>query len=182
MARHYDKLIRYYDSWFADLMDERKGFTPEECWQVMIAIRECQREGNTKPIENLPATIARGLSMATLIEQVEIILDKINGASYRGKKGAQAQKIALSAEAAAAAEEQRTKNEAKEKYEESMAAFYKMTREKFNLSSYDIYKLDGDQSELLKRIYEADKEANALQFDKWLKYRGLTELNKRAAQ
>lgn len=175
MARHYDKLIRFYDSWFADLEDERKGFTPAECWQVMKAIRDCQREGTTEPLENLPATIARGLSMATLIEQVEIILEKMSGASARGKKGSQAQKIVLTAEQAAAAEEKKKQEEAKKIYEQHMAAFYEMVKTKFGMGGYELYVYDGDREDLLRRIYAEDHAANQLSFEKWKIYRRLTD-------
>ena len=66
MPRTYDRLIRYYDSWFGDLLDPDKGFTPEECGAVIIAIRECQRELNLEPLKNLPLNIKRGLQMRTL--------------------------------------------------------------------------------------------------------------------
>lgn len=70
MPRKYDRTIRYYDSWFGDLLDPNKQFTPAECWSVILAIRDCQLKGSLEPLDALPISVRRGLSMATLGEQI----------------------------------------------------------------------------------------------------------------
>lgn len=87
MARNYDRLIKYYDSWFDDLLDPDKGFTMDEIAQVLIAIRECQQKFNLEPLKNLPREIRRGLSMATLSEQILRICERTQNIIERGSKG-----------------------------------------------------------------------------------------------
>lgn len=77
MARTYDRIIRYYDSWFADLMDEEKQFSAEEICAVLLAVRECQRVNNLVPLDALPASVRRGLSMATMREQILRINERV---------------------------------------------------------------------------------------------------------
>lgn len=90
MPRKYDRTIRYYDSWFADLLDEEKAFTAEECWQVMLAIRECQLDGSLEPLNNLPLSIRRALSMATMGEQIIRQLERSENMRKRGSAGGRA--------------------------------------------------------------------------------------------
>lgn len=90
MPRKYDRTIRYYDSWFADLLDEEKAFTAEECWQVMLAIRECQLDGSLEPLSNLPLSIRRALSMATMGEQIIRQLERSENMRKRGSAGGRA--------------------------------------------------------------------------------------------
>lgn len=87
MARNYDRLIRYYDSWFDDLSDPAKELTPEECWRVILALREAQHHGTTDPLRELPQSVRRALSMSTLIEQTERIIERCNNLRERGSKG-----------------------------------------------------------------------------------------------
>lgn len=87
MARNYDRLIRYYDSWFDDLADPDKELTPEECWRVILAVRDAQHIGSTQPLRELPQSIRRALSMSTLVEQVERIIERCNNLRERGSKG-----------------------------------------------------------------------------------------------
>lgn len=87
MPRNYDRMIRYYDSWFDDLCDPDKGFTGEECWAVLLAIRESQRQLNVDPIDNLPQMVKRGLQLHTLKEQVWRIIEKTESMRARGSKG-----------------------------------------------------------------------------------------------
>lgn len=87
MPRKYDRTIRYYDSWFADLTDPSKEFTAEECWQVMLAIRECQLQGTLAPLEQLPLSIRRALSMATMGEQITRQLERIESRRDASRKG-----------------------------------------------------------------------------------------------
>lgn len=83
-------MIRFYDSWFDDLNDPDKELTAEERWMVITAVRESQRVGSTSPMRELPLEVRRALSMATLIEQLERILERVEGARARGRKGAEA--------------------------------------------------------------------------------------------
>lgn len=87
MARHYDRLIRYYDSWFDDLKDPDKELSGDECWLVMLAIRDAQQLSSTEPLRNLPLSVRRALSMSTLIEQVERIIEKCDTMRQRGRLG-----------------------------------------------------------------------------------------------
>lgn len=89
MARKYDRMIRFYGSWLADLNDEEKAFTAEEKWQVVEAIFQSQLQESTEPLTNLPLSIRRALSMATMREQLERVLERNQGARDRGLKGAQ---------------------------------------------------------------------------------------------
>lgn len=97
MARHYDRLIRYYDSWFDDLQDQDKELTPGECWQVILAIRDAQQMSSTEPIRNLPLEIRRALSMSTLIEQVERIIERCDNMRQRGSLGGLTTKVSRAA-------------------------------------------------------------------------------------
>ena len=90
MPRTYDRLIRFYDSWFGDLLDPDKGFTPEECWNVILAVRECQREITLEPLKKLPLNIRRGLQMRTLETQIVKILEHTGRMAARGAAGGNA--------------------------------------------------------------------------------------------
>lgn len=89
MPRNYDRLIRYYDSWFDDIDSPEKELSGEEKWQVMVAIRECQRLMSAQPLRDLPLHIRRALSMATMVEQVERIIERCESARNRGSRGGQ---------------------------------------------------------------------------------------------
>lgn len=106
MARNYDRLIRYYDSWFDDINDQEKELSGEEKWQIMLALRECQRVMSADPLRNLPLNIRRALSMATMVEQLERIIERCESARNRGSKGGQST-------AAKAQEETRQENNIK---------------------------------------------------------------------
>ena len=119
MPRTYDRLIRLYDSWFGDLLDPDKGFTPEECWNVILAIRECQREVTLEPIKNLPLNIRRGLQMRTLETQIIKILEHTGRMAARGAAGGNAAQKAAQEKAKLAAEErERAREEQNKQYEE----------------------------------------------------------------
>lgn len=90
MPRNYDRLIRYYDSWFDDINDPDKELSGEEKWQILLALRECQRVMSADPLRKLPLRIRRALSMATMIEQVERIIERCESARSRGSRGGQA--------------------------------------------------------------------------------------------
>ena len=120
MPRNYDRLIRYYDSWFGDLLDPDKGFTPEECWSVIVAIRECQREITLEPLKNLPINIRRGLQMRTLETQILKILEHTGRMAARGSAGGNAAQKAAQERAKISAEIRERENEEREKkYQEA---------------------------------------------------------------
>lgn len=89
MPRNYDRLIRYYDSWFDDINDPEKELSGEEKWQILLALRECQRVMSADPLRELPLHIRRALSMATMVEQVERIIERCESARSRGSRGGQ---------------------------------------------------------------------------------------------
>lgn len=70
MPRKYDKTIRFYASWFGDLQDPEKEFTDAEKWQIVLTIARCQMQCSIEPLQSLPLTIRRALSMETLREQI----------------------------------------------------------------------------------------------------------------
>ena len=119
MPRTYDRLIRFYDSWFGDLLDPDKGFTPEECWSVIVAIRECQREITLEPLKNLPINIRRGLQMRTLETQIVKILEHTGRMAARGSAGGNAAQKAAQERAKIAAEErERQREEQNQRYDD----------------------------------------------------------------
>lgn len=87
MPRKYDKVIRYYSSWFADITDPEKEFTDHEIVQFFFAVRDCQVEESLEPLQNLPLSIRRALSMATIGEQVIRLVETSSSARNRGKNG-----------------------------------------------------------------------------------------------
>lgn len=135
MPRKYDRVIRFYASWFDDFTDPSKAFTPEELVQTFLAIRDAQLQGSIEPLENLPITIRRALSMATMGEQIMRLLERADRMRERGSKGGQAARAnQMSPEAQAAAQikkqmEDAAINEREEKYEHQKAA--KKTREEY---------------------------------------------------
>lgn len=119
MPRTYDRLIRLYDSWFGDLLDPDKGFTPDECWSVVLAIRECQREVTLEPLKNLPLNIRRGLQMRTLETQIVKILEHTGRMAARGSAGGNAAQKAAQERAKIQAEErERQREEQQKKYDD----------------------------------------------------------------
>lgn len=103
MPRKYDRVIRYYASWFDDLLDQDKELTPSECWEVMFAIKECQVNGTLEPLHNLPVSIRRALSLATMGEQITRLLERSERMRERGSKGGRATAERTPEERAAAA-------------------------------------------------------------------------------
>lgn len=87
MPRKYDKVIRYYSSWFADILDPEKEFTDHEIVQIFVAVRDCQIQESLDPLNNLPISIRRALSMATMGEQVIRLIETSNSAKTRGQNG-----------------------------------------------------------------------------------------------
>lgn len=132
MPRTYDRLIRFYDSWFGDLLDPDKGFTPEECWNVILAVRECQREITLEPLKKLPLNIRRGLQMRTLETQIVKILEHTGRMAARGAAGGNAAQKAAQERAKLNLEERERHNEElKKKWEE--AAKNAISREQYLL-------------------------------------------------
>lgn len=70
MPRKYDKTIRFYASWFGDLQDPEKEFSDAEKWQIVLTIARCQMQCSIEPLQSLPLSIRRALSMETLREQI----------------------------------------------------------------------------------------------------------------
>lgn len=87
MPRKYDRVIRYYASWFDDFMSADKEFSAEEFRAIILAIRDCQVNGSLEPLETLPITIRRALSMATMGEQILRILERAENMRARGSAG-----------------------------------------------------------------------------------------------
>lgn len=87
MARTYNHVIRFLESWFADLEDPSKEFTPEERWQVVQAIVKCQVDCSLEPLHSLPLVIRRALSVATMGEQLMAILDRADSYRRRARDG-----------------------------------------------------------------------------------------------
>lgn len=90
MARKYDRVIRYYASWFDDILDPAKEFTDAEFRQVILAIRDVQIQGKIDPLLALPISIRRALSMATLGEQIMRLLERSERMRARGSAGGRA--------------------------------------------------------------------------------------------
>ena len=142
MPRTYDRLIRLYDSWFGDLLDPDKGFTPEECWNVILAIRECQREITLEPLKSLPINIRRGLQMRTLETQILKILEHTGRMAARGAVGGNAAQKAAHEKAKIAEEErERQREEQNKKHEE-------MTKNSISREQYILWKEKGVINEM----------------------------------
>ena len=99
MPRKYDRIIRFYDSWFDDLSDQSKELSSDEQLQIIRAIRDAQVMMTSEPIRNLPLQIRRCLSVATLCEQIERMCERSERMRSRGRAGglAAAQHTALPA-------------------------------------------------------------------------------------
>lgn len=88
--RSYDRLIRFYASWFGDLMAESKEFTGEECWEVVKALYRAQEDENPDILDELPREIKRALSLETMKTQVAKIIASRRSSAERGRAGAAA--------------------------------------------------------------------------------------------
>lgn len=174
MPRTYDRLIRYYDSWFGDLLDPDKGFTPEECWTVIVAIRECQREITLEPLKNLPINIRRGLQMRTLETQIVKILEHTGRMAARGAAGGNAAQKAAQERAKIHAEErERQREEQKKQYEEQ-------DKNSISRAQYLLWREKGVLNEQGRPGPNwADRERYALPetIEKWKKYFGYSPKN-----
>lgn len=167
MPRTYDRLIRLYDSWFGDLLDQDKGFTPEECWNVILAIRECQREITLEPLKNLPLNIRRGLQMRTLETQIVKILEHTGRMAARGSAGGNAAQKAAQEKAKIQAEERERQRD------EQSKAFEEREKNAITKPQYDLWREKGVLDEMGKPGPNwADREQYALPetIEKWKKY------------
>lgn len=117
MPRKYDKVIRYYSSWFDDIMDPEKEFTDSEIVQIFVAVKDCQVQESLDPLHNLPLSIRRALSMATMGEQVIRLVETSQSAKRRGQMGgntAMANRAAQEPNPAAAMKAEQRRKEAAE--------------------------------------------------------------------
>lgn len=165
MPRKYDRLIRFYDSWFGDLQDPTKEFTPAECWSIVLAVRECQIQGSLEPLEQLPLSIRRALSMATMGEQVERILERIDRRRDISKHGGDTAAANRRSPEQIAAAKIRAEKEVKEAAERE-AAYQKQRKGATQPNKYyELLELaaKGDQSALVKLKTTPEAAAKILQ-------------------
>ena len=87
--RNYDKVIRFYDSWFDDLLEPHKQFTASDICKVIYAIREAQSTGDLNHICNLAPDILARLNVYTLVTQVQKLIDKSTRQARSGSIGGQ---------------------------------------------------------------------------------------------
>lgn len=172
MARNYDRLIRYYDSWFDDLVSMDKEFSADEILKVIMAIRECQRSASTSPLDELPREIKRGLSMATLHEQISRIIDRVENVRAKGRRGAEERLREKSEEEKQVIEANQSKKNASMAKEEEERQFFVMVKKKFGLSSYDLYRIKDNREKILEEIYLEDTLKEVMDFPHWKEYRG----------
>lgn len=167
MPRTYDRIIRLYDSWFGDLLDPDKGFTPEECWSVILAIRECQREITLEPLKNLPLNIRRGLQMRTLETQIIKILEHTGRMAARGAAGGNAAQKAAQERAKLAIEER------EKVHDEQIKKHDEMMRNSVSREQYLLWKQVGVLNELGQpgpKYAERSKYALPETLERWKKW------------
>lgn len=152
MPRKYDRLIRYYDSWFGDLQDPSKEFTPAECWSIILAVRECQIQGSLEPLEQLPLSVRRALSMATMGEQIERILERIDRRRDISRHGGETAAANRRSPEQVAAAKIRAEKEAREAAE----------RDKMHAENRKLAVSREEYIELKKRADNGDEEAKKL--------------------
>lgn len=149
MPRKYDRMIRYYASWFDDLLDPTKELTAQECWGVIIAIRDCQLQGSLDPLEQLPIATRRALSMATLGEQVVRMLERSERMRNKSSEGGNTAAANRRTPEQIAAAKIRAEKEAKEAAERD-AVYQEQRKNATNPMQY---------VELLKRAAAGDQSA-----------------------
>lgn len=149
MPRKYDRVIRYYASWFDDFLSADKEFSAEEFRAIILAIRDCQVQGSLEPLESLPISIRRALSMATMGEQILRILERAENMRARGSAGGRkAAAIAASPEQQAASS---IRTEMREKeYQEQQERRDNDRRQAVSQSTYE---------ELLERAAHGEQSA-----------------------
>lgn len=169
MPRKYDRVIRYYASWFDDILDPAKEFTDAEFKQVILAIRDVQVQGKIDPLLALPISIRRALSMATLGEQIMRLLERSERMRARGSAGGRAAAAAQAVpeqKAAAAIGDQLRALERQRKDEERTEWKQKaVSKESYGDMLVKAAKGDKDMLELL-RISQAEALDLAASFKK----------------
>lgn len=171
MPRNYDRLIKFYDSWFDDLLDPEKEFSAEEFRIAILAIRDAQHECDVTKLDSIPPSVRRGLSMATLKEQLSRILERAEGARNRGRKGGEAARAALSPEQAARAADEAARKRFEEQRQASNTAYYKKCAQNENTDLVTWMKKPRTEEDL-RKMWEADPAAKEVTFEYWVKYRG----------
>lgn len=114
MARTYNHVIRFLESWFADINSPDKEFTDADKWQIIMAIYECQVKTSLEPLHELPLAIRRGLSMATLGEQITAVLERAESYRARGYYARKQQLAAADPRAKIQAEQREAEQKARE--------------------------------------------------------------------
>lgn len=112
--RTYDKVIRFYSSWFGDLMSESKEFSDGECWQVIKALYMAEEEENPDLLDALPREIKRALSLETMKTQVAKLIASRRSSAERGRAGAAASMASASRVDAVRMQEESRKEAAKD--------------------------------------------------------------------
>lgn len=164
MPRKYDKVIRFYSSWFADWFDPDKAFSDHEIVQLVLAVRDCQVEGSIEPLEKLPLEIRRALSMATMGEQCIRLIETSNSAKTRGQTGGEkSAELRRNPELAAASRmrkqlEDAAINEREQRYEQQKAN--KMSRKEYLVLLDKAAKGDKSAADDLQISIELAKELN----------------------
>lgn len=164
MPRKYDKVIRFYSSWFADWFDPDKAFTDHEIVQLVLAVRDCQVEGSIEPLEKLPLEIRRALSMATMGEQCIRLIETSNSAKTRGQTGGEkSAELRRNPEFAAASRmrkqlEDAAISEREQRYEQQKAN--KMSRKEYLVLLDKAAKGDKSAADDLQISIELAKELN----------------------
>lgn len=124
MPRKYNHVIRFLESWFADLEDPAKEFSDSERWEVVVALRDCQVQNSLEPLHALPLSIRRALSIPSMGEQMMAVLDRAESYKRRGKAVSSSDTPKPMPSDAMKAEirerEQAIKNDAKEKEREAL--------------------------------------------------------------
>lgn len=110
----YDRVIRFYASWFGDLMAESKEFTDAECWQVVRVLYLAEDSEDPDMLDTLPREIKRALSLETMKTQLAKLISSSRSARERGKAGAAASLAAASRVDVVAAQQRAREESAQE--------------------------------------------------------------------
>lgn len=186
MARRYDRLVRFYSSWFADFFDAEKGFTAEELVAIFRCIFEAQMDANPDHLDTLPASIKRGLSMATMREQLAKIVEKTesrrNASSHGGDAADTLPAPAGTKSAAKDAAQERRKalaaaETARKELEQARAAennaFYKAAAKACGLDVQKWFAFYDENPQYALKLSLADPKSVGLSFEEWEIFRGL---------
>ena len=140
MARNYNHVIRFLESWFADINSPDKEFSDADKWLIVMAIFECQVKTSLEPLHALPLAIRRGLSMATLGEQITAVLERAESYRARGFYARKQQLAAADPRAKIARElemkDQEKREEQRQASEEELKAELKLWKARTPLELY----------------------------------------------